>query len=87
MPSATAREVLDRALAPVARCLTSESASALLESNTDPLTEARLDELAEKANEGLLTPEETEEYDALIILGDLLAILRVKARLLLAAGK
>ena len=87
MSNAVTHEVLDRALAPVARCLNAESASALLQPAADPLTEARLAELAEKANEGLLTGDETEEYDALILLGDLLAILRAKARLILAAGR
>ena len=76
--------ILERAIAPVARCLNSESAAALLAAPADPQTQARLDELAEKANEGQLTPKETEEYDALILLGDLVAILQARARLVLA---
>ena len=67
----------------MARCLTTESAQALLAAPADPQTQARLDELAEKANEGQLTPAETEEYDALILLGDLVAILQARARVVL----
>jgi hypothetical protein len=46
-----------------------------------------LDELAEKANEGRLTAGEAEEYDALILLGDLIAILQVRARAVLAGAQ
>ncbi len=84
MPSPAAQATLERAISPVARCLTTESAQALLAAPADPQTQARLDELAEKANEGQLTPAETEEYDALILLGDLVAILQARARAVLA---
>lgn len=86
MPNTTAQATLERAIAPVARCLTVESAKALLASPADPQMQARLDELAEKASEGRLTPGEIEEYDALILLGDLVAILQARARLILASA-
>lgn len=70
-------------MAPMAGCLNSESAAALLAAPADPATQARLDELAGRANEGQLTPDEAEEYDALILLADLVAILQAKARLVL----
>lgn len=84
MPGTATHSSLERAISPVARCLTTESAQALLAAPPDPQTQARLDELAEKANEGQLTPAETEEYDALILLGDLVAILQARARAVLA---
>ena len=84
MPSTATQATLERAISPVARCLTTESAQALLAAPADPQMQARLDELAEKANEGHLTPAETEEYDALILLGDLVAILQARARVVLA---
>ena len=84
MPSTATHATLERAISPVARCLTAESAQALLAAPADPQTQARLDDLAEKANEGQLTPAETEEYDALILLGDLVAILQARARVVLA---
>jgi hypothetical protein len=46
--------------------------------------QARLDALAEKGNEGLLTPEETAEYDAYIRAMDMVAVLQQQARALLA---
>lgn len=84
MLSTATKATLERAISPVARCLTTESAQALLAAPADPLTQARLEQLAEKANEGHLTPSETEEYGALILLGDLVAILQARARAVLA---
>jgi len=40
---------------------------------------SRLDLLAQKANEGQLTPEEALEYDRFIQLGDIIATLHLKA--------
>lgn len=84
MPSSSTQATLQRAFAPVARCLTPESATALLAAPADPETQARLDELAAKANEGELSPPEMEEYDALILLSDLIAILQARARAVVA---
>jgi hypothetical protein len=42
--------------------------------------QARLDELAEKANEGMLSGDETREYERYIELMDLVALMRLKAR-------
>lgn len=42
--------------------------------------QARLDELAEKANEGRLNAAEAEEYHTYIELMDFVALLRLKAR-------
>jgi len=42
--------------------------------------QARLDELAEKANEGILSADEVREYDTYIELMDFVALLRLKAR-------
>ena len=83
MPSSATQATLERAISPVARCLTTECAQALLAAPADPQTQAGLDELAEKAN-GELTPAEVEENDALILLGDLVAILQARARVVLA---
>lgn len=46
----------------------------------NPEFQARLDELADKANAGLLTPEEAREYDTYIAYMDLVALMRLKAR-------
>jgi hypothetical protein len=42
--------------------------------------------LADKCTEGRLTPEERDEYEALIRVGNFVAILQAKARRLLAEG-
>jgi hypothetical protein len=44
----------------------------------DPAAKARLDSLAQNANEGLLTTDEAREYDRFIELGDIVATLRLK---------
>ena len=77
--SSTGLGVDDRLLESAARCLDAESVRALGELELDPTTKARLDSLAQKANEGQLTAEETREYDRFIELGDILATLRLKA--------
>ena len=46
----------------------------------DPEFQARLDELASKANEGSLSPVETAEYDKYVEYMDFVAYMRLKAR-------
>lgn len=47
----------------------------------DPEFQMRLDELAEKANEGTLSPAEASEYDKYVEYMDFVALMRLKARL------
>ena len=46
----------------------------------NPEFQARLDELAEKANEGTLSLEEAREYDKYVEYMDFIALMRLKAR-------
>jgi HNH endonuclease len=46
----------------------------------------RIEELAEKCTKGRLMPEERDEYEALIRVGNFVVILQAKARRLLAEG-
>ena len=46
----------------------------------NPEFQARLDELAAKANEGSLTPDESLEYDKYVEYMDFVAYMRLKAR-------
>jgi hypothetical protein len=71
---------LARILAPVAECFTPEVAKKVAALRADPDLQDRIDELAEKCNEGSITPEETAEYDAYIRAMDVLAVLQNKAR-------
>ena len=83
MKNGESASVLDRLLEPVTRCLTPESARALVELRADADAQARIAELAEKCNEGQLTAEERCEYETYVHVGNLIAILQAKARVLL----
>jgi hypothetical protein len=83
MAETTETNVLDRVLEPFSRCFTPEVAQKVADFRTDAVMQARLDELAEKANEGSLSETETAEYDSYIEAIDFIAILQAKARSLL----
>jgi hypothetical protein len=76
--------VLERLLGPVSRSLNIEAARKLIRLKADAKTQARVDELARKCNEGELTPRERAEYERYVTAGNLIAILQAEARLLLA---
>ncbi len=71
--------VLDGLLDPLSRCLDAESARRLVELRVAPPVQERIDALAERANEGLLTDDERAEYEALINTADVISILKRKA--------
>lgn len=77
-PNNEERSALDRLLDPLSLCLDEESARRVLELRVDPAVQARVDVLAERANEGQLTPDERTEYEALINADDVIAILKSK---------
>jgi hypothetical protein len=78
---------LDRLVEPVVRTFTPEVAKALIQLRADPQLQDRMDELAEKCNEGRLTAEEREEYETSVRFANYLAILQAKARRLLQRRK
>jgi hypothetical protein len=69
----------DSLLESAARCLDTNSVRALSELQLDEAARARLDVLAQKANEGQLAPEEAREYERFIDLSDIISTLRLKA--------
>ena len=71
---------LDRLLDPVTECFTPEVAVKIANLRADAQTQARIDELGRKANEGVLTEEEREEYVAYVDAIDFVSILQAKAR-------
>ena len=77
--------VLERLLEPVSESLNVEAAKKLVGLKADARSQARVDELARKANEGSLTADEKAEYETYIAAGNLIAVLQAKARHLLAA--
>ena len=74
---------LSRFLDPVTSLLTPEVARRIVDFRADEKTQERLDELAQKSNEGLLTSEERTEYEGYVRAIDLITILQLKARTLL----
>jgi hypothetical protein len=83
--SAVETTYFDRILDPVTDCFTPQVARRLADLRAGPETKSRLDLLADKANEGQLTPEEEIEYKQSIDAIDVLAILQAKARAYLRA--
>ena len=71
---------LDNFLNPIAEILTHESANRLAELRIDSASQVRLDQLAEKSTEGVLTDEERTEYEAYIHAIDFLAVLQAQAK-------
>ena len=78
-----ASATLDRLVDPVVRTLTPDVAKAIVELRADPELQARMDELADKSNEGTLTPDEREEYETNIRFGNFIAIIQARARRML----
>ena len=76
----SAATVLDGLLDPLSRCLNVESARRVVELRVAPPVQERIDTLAQRANEGLLTDDERAEYEAVINAADFISILKLKAR-------
>src|SRR5258708_6346494 len=58
--------VLDGLLDPLSRCLDPESARRFVELRVAPPVQERIDALAERSNEGLLTDDHRARHEALI---------------------
>jgi hypothetical protein len=71
---------LESIVEPLSRCFTPEVAQQVADLRADARLQERVDLLAEKCNEGQLTPEENEEYELYVRTGTFLAILQAKAR-------
>ena len=84
MKTANMAPALDRLVGPLSECLTPDSARRLLALKADSKLQARVEYLAGRCNEGLLTPEERDEYGKYVSFSTFVAILKSKARQLLA---
>lgn len=76
----TITSILDHYFAPVTTMFTREMAEALVNRKPDQQLAARVTELGRKADEGTLTEEERDEYQTLVDAGDLVALLKSRAR-------
>jgi hypothetical protein len=84
MRTIDANPAIDRLLEPVTRCLTPEALQQLVELHADSDLQARLEILADKNTEGLLSAEEREEYETYVRSIHIIGILQAKARKLLS---
>jgi hypothetical protein len=75
-----AAHFMDRVLDPLAACLNREAALSILDLRIDPEIQARVEVLAERANEGTLTPDERAEYLSYVEAADVLSIFKLKAK-------
>ncbi len=76
----TAAFHLNRLLEPFADCLTPDVAAKVADLRADPVTQERIDYLADQSNEGLLNDQEREEYAGYLHAIDVIAVLQAKAR-------
>jgi hypothetical protein len=70
---------------PIGRVLTPESAAEILNVRADDETQRRIDDLADKCNEGTLTDEESSEYQEFIAIFNFLTVLQARARMVVDA--
>ena len=75
--------VAEQMLQPVTDCLTPEVAERIVSAHLGAQTQARIDELAAKANRGTLSDDERAEYAQFVEYIDLVGIIKAKARRLL----
>lgn len=75
--------LLERMVDPIGRILTPEAAKEILEVRADEETQHRIDKLADKCNEGTLSPEERIEYQEFISVFNVLTLLQARARAIL----
>jgi hypothetical protein len=81
--SANVSNLITRFLRPDEPDLSLQMARHIASFKLDDAEQARLAELADKCNDGTLTPEEHAEYEAMVILGEFLTLLKAKALLTL----
>jgi hypothetical protein len=77
----TEADIFSRVIDPSNPTLTPEAAKGILQLNYSEADHARMAELARKSNEGSLTPDEQRELESYVFVGDVLAMIKSKARL------
>ncbi len=78
---------LDRLFELLAQAFTPEVARKLADLRAEPEVQARIDVLADKANDGTLTPEEDCEYKSYVEAVDIIGAIQAKARRYLAVTR
>lgn len=76
--------IINNVLAPLTDALTPQSKQLLANLKANPTVQKRVAELASKCNEGELTEAERAEYEAYVRVGNVMNLLRAKAKQALA---
>ena len=84
MSAAINNAAFDRAVGPVINMLSDDQAAEIVDYHADDNLQTRIEELANKANEGELTSEEQAEYDGYAQANRFLAVFQATARRLLS---
>jgi hypothetical protein len=77
----TEADVFNRLIDASNPTLTPEAAAGILQLGYSETDHRRMAELAEKSNLGSLTPDERREFESYVFVGDVLSLLKSKARL------
>ncbi len=80
-------DALERILDPFRQSLDAQAAKRIVDFRLDPSTLDRIDELANRCNEGLLSDEERSEYEGYVQGVGLLDVLRAKASLAISTDQ
>jgi hypothetical protein len=78
--------ILERLVEPFAECLTADAARKIVDMRADEETQRRLDELAEMANAGTLTPADKSEYERFLAAFHFVTVLQARARRILKSA-
>jgi hypothetical protein len=84
MRKSDAAVLLDQVLEPISASLNEDGTGKLLKLKAPPKIQARVRKLAEKCNEGELTPEENREYEMYLMVNHIVAMFQAEAKILLA---
>ncbi len=74
-------DIFNRVIDPTNPTLKPDAAKAILDLGYSESDHARMADLAQRSNEGTLTPVERRELEGYVFVGDVLALLKSKARL------
>ena len=77
-------DILSQLLEPVGQMMPVDFAQKLAAMRASPEVQARIDELADRSNEGVLTDKERADYEAYVDAIDVISILQAQARAVLA---
>ncbi|MGC3956541.1 MAG: hypothetical protein QM813_00765 [Verrucomicrobiota bacterium] len=78
--------LFEQLIDPLAECLTVESAQRVVDLVASPAVTEGIANLAERANDGLLSESERAEFEAILSAADFIAIIQLKARHRLAVS-